>query len=153
MNHELHNSSKRVNALSAVAITGDTDGLNIDLAGNGAQGALVIVNVGITAGPADASNFWTYKLKEADDDGTGSPDTYSAVASSDMVGAGVVAGGTDGAFAIVNDAAEDAAIYSVSYIGTKPWIRVTCDATLSPGSTPTSAQAVLFPLRDSTLAG
>jgi hypothetical protein len=147
MNHEFNSSAKFVNALSSVAITGDTDGLNIDL--SGALGAEVIVNCGISAAPADATNFWTYILKEADDDGAGSPDTYTAVASSDMKGAGVVAGGVNGAFAIVNDAAEDAAIYHVSYLGRKPWIRLTCDATLSPGSTPTSAVAALFPLSNS----
>lgn len=146
MNHELHHSAKRVKAMTNAAITADTDGANVDLAGSSALGALVIVNCGVTAGPADATNFWTFKLKEADDDGTGSPGSYTAVDSADMVGQYVVEGGTDGAFAVVNDAAEDDAVYSVSYVGRKPWIRVTADATLSPGSTPISAVAVLYPL-------
>lgn len=149
MQHEMLSSVKVVNALTAVAITGDTDGVNIDLAGAGAQGALIVVDCGITAGPADATNFWEFVLKEADDDGAGSPDSYTAVAAADMKGVGVTTGGV---FAKVDDAAEDATHYTVAYLGTKPWIRITCDATLSPGSTPISAKAFLYPLSDSANA-
>jgi len=148
MNHELMNSTKRIKALTNAAITADTDGANIDL--RHAQGCLVVVNVGVSAGPADATNYWTLVLKEADDDGTGAPSTYAAVAEADIVGA--ISGTTTGAFALINDAAEDDAIYSAAYIGRKPWLRLTCDATLSPGSTPIGAIAILYPLRDSTFA-
>lgn len=147
MNHEIMHSAKRVKALVNAAITADADGIWIDL--RGAMGCLIVVNLGVTAGPADATNFWELKLKEAADDGAGAPDagTIAAVAEADMVGA--LSGTITGVFAKIDDAAEDDAIFSVGYIGRKPWVRLTCDATLSPGSTPIGAIAIIYPLRRS----
>ncbi|MGZ6361773.1 MAG: hypothetical protein ACXWP0_08820 [Ktedonobacterales bacterium] len=115
MPRELYDSVLEAPSINPAAYTnaGATGG-NVDLAGY--ESALVVVTTGtITDGTH------TLVLQEADDNGSGAPGTFAAVAASDMLGSipgPLVTGGT------FNNKA-----FAFAYIGLKRWLRVTSSAT------------------------
>ena len=134
MPREILNTTKHTQ-IQRNTITADADGTTIDRVGY--PESMIVVDVGVTAGPADATNFWELKLYHAIED-PATPDAalasdWGVVPEEQLVGA--LAGTTTGAFALINDAAEDAKQYRVAYIGVKRFLRVRFEATLSPGST------------------
>lgn len=94
--------------------TASVNGANLDL--QGYESASVLLNAGtITDGT------FTPKFQEADDNGSGAPDTWSDVAATDL---------TDGPFvALVADS-----VQQVGYRGTKRWLRVVVTASGSPAT-------------------
>lgn len=93
--------------LRPAARTADANGENVDLANFDA--AVVVIDVGTWT---DGTH--TFEVQEADDDGSGSPDTWAAVADADL----------DGSEPVVDGAADDDQIYEIGYIGGKRWLRV-----------------------------
>lgn len=73
------------------------------------QSVLISVDAGLWI-----DGDYTFTLEEADDDGAGSPDTYTDVAVADM---GV-------ALPVIDGLTLDNQVHSVEYLGTKEWVRV-----------------------------
>ena len=91
------------------------DGADVDL--QDANGATFMIQVG-----AWTDGTFTFEFEEADDDGTGSPDTYAAIADADL----------DTTEPVVSDATDDDSIIEVSYLGDARFVRITCVVTGSP---------------------
>lgn len=87
---------------------GTVDGSDVDLANFDA--AVVLLEAGTWA--TDGS--YAFNIQHADDDGAGSPDTYSDVAAADL----------DGSEITVTSASNDNVVAAVGYIGNKRWLRV-----------------------------
>ena len=62
------------------------------------------------------------EVQESDDDST-----YTAVADADLSDS--VTGTNTGTFAVIDDAAEDDAVYSTKYIGNKRYVKVVANLT------------------------
>jgi hypothetical protein len=65
--------------IEAAAYTADTDGADVDLANFDA--ATFVFDIGVIT-----ANDLVFTIEEADDDGTGSPDTYADVDAADLDG-------------------------------------------------------------------
>ena len=76
-------------------------------------------------------------LEHADDDGSGSPDTFANVALADVLGPSAVSGG------IVATTTTDNAFLEVGYTAGKRWLR----ATLVPTGLPNGGPAALWVVR------
>lgn len=83
------------------------NGSAVDLKGFNA--AMIVVDVGTRT---DGTH--TFEVQEANDDGTGSAGSFSAVAAADLVGTEPV----------VNSASTDDTTYRIGYTGTKRHVRV-----------------------------
>lgn len=92
-----------------VDVDGTVNGTSVDLANFDA--AAVVGNAGLWA--TDGS--YLFAVEEADDDGTGSPGAFVAVAAADL----------DGAFVAVTATTNDSLSQQVGYIGNKRHIRAT----------------------------
>jgi hypothetical protein len=86
------------------AHTATVTGQDVDLANFNA--AAVVFQVGTVA-----NNDFTFEIQEADDDGSGAPDSYAAVAAADLDGT-------------VPDAPTANTVTTVGYHGIKRWITV-----------------------------
>lgn len=113
---DLTSALKVVNAFSPQNITSNatTNGNNIDMQG------FESANFSILTGTITDGDY-AVLLEEADDDGTGSPDTFTAVADDDLIGTEAFAGFTD-------DADDDKAS-KLGYIGQKRWLRLSIVST------------------------
>lgn len=133
---DLHNNLGIVRVLDPAVRNSDVNGGDADVDLQGYNGCEMIVVVGLSADTLNGSNTISLELEESDDDST-----YTDVAAADMLGGN--AGGT-GQFALIDDAAEDDAVYSVGYIGDKRYVRlvVNFSGTHSTG-TPIGACAVV----------
>lgn len=124
---DLHSNVAPVQALAAQTINQGTGALvssDVDLAGfNAAQ---IVVHYGaideMGASPQGAAQI-AIKLEHADDDGTGSPDTYAPVTLADVTGVASVAGG------VVATVTSDLAPTGFGYLGDKRFVRVTLTPT------------------------
>ena len=119
---DLHNNLSVVRVLDAVltAPTVDVDGdTDVDL--QGYNGCEMVVVVGASGDTLSGSVYVSLELEESDDDST-----YTDVADADMLGA---TGGGSGQFALINDPAEDDAVYTVGYIGDKRYLRLKVNVT------------------------
>ena len=131
MRWDLSNNIEVLRAIVAQTITSSNlvSG-NLDLAG--ASSAAILVEFGdiaeMGASPEGSSKIDVH-LEHADDDGTGSPDTYADVEKKDVTSSlATVTGG------IVLSPVSDLAPVKVGYIGGKRFIRVTLEPTdLSSG--------------------
>jgi len=108
--------------------------LEVDL--KGFNSALILILVGAEGSTLSGSNYWTWKLEHADDDGTGVAGSYSSVATADVQGVTPVSG----IVVTVDDPAEDNAIYKIGYVGGKRFIKIT---TAETGTGPNLPQAVV----------
>lgn len=111
--------------IAAAANSADANGSNIDM--QGYDSLMLIANVGVegdTLGPSDDINL---EVEHADDDGTGSPDTWSDVADADLLNS--VTGANTGTFAHIDADAEIPAMFATGYIGGKRWVRVVVNVT------------------------
>lgn len=105
--------------IDPAVLTTTTSSSDIDM--QGYQSLTIMVPVGTTADTWSAALDWNFVVYDADDDGSGSPDTYSVVEQQDVVGATVTAG----SFAnLINSATQDEAVYSIGYVGGKRWVYV-----------------------------
>ena len=106
----LRDTPQLVTTLGPVARTATANGTSIDLASFRFSAIPVVVGT-ITDGPH------ILDVEEADDEGTGTPDTWANVAADDL----------QGTFATLASDTNQAAVY----IGTKRWLRV--NVTISGG--------------------
>lgn len=113
--------------------TADDTGANVDLANRAS--AAVVISVGDYT---DGTH--TFQVEEADDDGTGSPDTFSAVADSDL----------DGTEPTVDAAGDADAVHIIGYHGAKRWLRVTTSTSGTTSGADYEAAVVLGGLRKKT---
>lgn len=113
---DLTSELKVVNAFSPQSIASNTTTNGNDVDTQGYES----VNFSILTG-AITDGDYAVLIEEADDDGAGSPDTYSAVADDDLIGTEAVAGFTD-------DTDDDKAS-KIGYIGTKQWVRLSIVST------------------------
>lgn len=106
----------------------------------GYSSATVLCSIGAMTNAANSPTpSWTFALEESDDDST-----YTDVAEADILldygnNDGSV---TSGVFATVDAASEDAANYSVGYIGSSRYIRVVATAADTPGNTPVAVNVI-----------
>lgn len=101
-------------------ITADTNSASVDLKSH--QNALFAVAVGESGDTLSASVKIELELEESDDDST-----FTDVADADMTGE--VAGTNDGCFAVIDAAAEDDAVYTAQYHGSKRYVRAVINVT------------------------
>jgi len=116
---------------------GAKDTGNVDL--QGFNSCLFLVDFGANGGDTlDDTNKFTVKLEHAADDGAGSPDTYEAVESADVIipTVGGCSAPSSGVVITVDDAAEDAKKYYFGYIGDRRFVKltVTPNGTLTNGN-------------------
>jgi hypothetical protein len=97
---------KVVMAITSVAATAIANGSDIDT--KGFESVTFLIHTGtLGTGTID------FTMQEADDDGTGSPDTYAAVAAVDIIGA-----------LPTILASEDDSVFRSGYRGKKRWVRI-----------------------------
>ena len=123
-NRELKTVKSLKQSIAPLSISADTNGSDVNVGGFDA--VTVEINVGLGTG-LSGSAYFEFELQHADDDGAGSPDTYSAVANADLTD--YVTGTNTGTICKVDDAAEDNLIYTSGYIGMKEWVRVVANET------------------------
>lgn len=104
---------------AVVSATGNTG--DIDLVG--ANSATLLIAIGEDAGTGlSASHKLAFKLEHADDDGTGSADSYSACDDDDVLGYEDLSAGV---FYTLDSTDEDDAVYKIGYVGGKRFIKLT----------------------------
>ena len=114
-----YSGQKVVSALEAAVITGDTNGITVDL--QGFESCLLIANVGAADATLDGSNYIELEVEEAPDDGTGNPGAWTDVADADLYK--FVPGNNNGTFAKIDADDEDSQIYITGYRGSKRFMR------------------------------
>lgn len=131
---DLYNNVKAVAVLDPVSCAnGDSHAVEVDL--KDFNSALIGWHVGLTGSTLSGSNYWTCKLEHADDDGTGSADSYSNVAAADVLGVTP----SSGIIFTVDADAEDNALYTCGYVGGKRFIKITISETGTGPTIPLSA--------------
>ena len=90
----------------------------------------------ITGALTDADAVYAVTMEEADDNGSGSPGAWTAVAAADIIGTLALAG-----FNFANDGV----CRKVGYIGNKQWVRIiiTPTTTADSGNSPIAVIAIL----------
>lgn len=113
---DLYNHLEIETVMAPIAVTADTSDEDIDLAGFDS-----CVILGVTgAGTITSTHKMNFRISHADDDGTGSSDSYSYVEDEDLLGAGDV---TDGVPASPVMIAEDSE-YALGYVGGKRFLKI-----------------------------
>jgi len=146
---EMESRTELVHAIDAQTVTSGGGAVNSgDIDRQGAEGMLFVLNVGDNGGDTlNVTNHFEVKVEHADDDGTGSPDVYEAVAADDVVIdtglAAAQAPDANGVIVDIDDAAEDQASYKFAYKGDRRFAKVTItpNGTLTNGN-PMSLDAV-----------
>jgi hypothetical protein len=107
--------------------------VEVDLAGY--NSAVFCVYVGTNGSSLSGSNYWTWKMEHADDNGSGAAGDYANVSASDVQGVTPASG-----IVLTVDAdAEDNTLYKIGYIGGKRFVKIT---TAETGSAPDLPQCV-----------
>lgn len=76
---ELYHNAKTVKAVNPATITATANGLSIDL--QGFHQLMFVLSIGAVSA-ADGSNYLTFTVEEADDNGSGAPGSWAAAADS-----------------------------------------------------------------------
>jgi hypothetical protein len=110
----------------------DADGANIDRYRNGGYNALTLMLL---------PGAWTdgthaFVIEEADDNGSGAPDTYAAVDTADLIG--------DTSATFVPITAATSTVQRIDYIGRKRWVRCRYDYTAGATGAAFAVVALLF---------
>lgn len=115
---DLHNNLKVSQLVDPATLTSDTDSASVDM--QGYDSCEMAVAVGESGDTLSGSVYWQLILEESDDDAT-----FTTVAAADMLVKGnAITSPSGGVFALIDDAAEDDAVYKVGYIGGKRYVRV-----------------------------
>lgn len=126
---DLQNEVKVVASVIPILGNDDTEGTGVGVDLLGFESAVMVCEIGISGDTLSGSVKILPTLQESTDNST-----FTDVAAADMIGA----------FTLVDDAAEDAVIQQVGYIGTKRYIRALFDFTgTHTNGCPISAVAVL----------
>ena len=133
---DLYNNLEIIKVLDPVSRGDGNSGNKEDIDLAGANSATLAWYVGACATATD-DNYWQIKLEHADDDGTGSAGTYTAVAAKDVLG---VTPHADGWVFYMKDHTTGASkISTVGYVGGKRFLKVSWD---EQGTGPTSVFAL-----------
>lgn len=119
-NREFYSDAGAALALSAATRTADANGSSIDL--RDYDSVLIVGVVGASGDTLSGSVYAEFEVEESDD-----ASTWTDVADADLTN--YVDGTNAGTFAVIDDAAEDDAIYMTSYIGDARYIRVVYNIT------------------------
>lgn len=125
---DLYNSIIAEQTIAPVVGTngGAPDAVEIDLAG--CESAVLLISTGVEAGTLDGSNYWTFTMTHADDNGKGAAGSYANVEAADVQGVTPSSG-----IVLTLDAnAETPQICKIGYIGGKRFVKIT------PGETGTA---------------
>jgi len=118
-------------AFAAQTATADVTGATCDMLDY--DGCLIVVNVGTSGDTLSGSVYMEFEVETSDDNSTW-------VDAADAVVTNTVTGTNTGTFAKVDDAAEDAAIFTAAYLGGERYIRVIDNVTgTHSNGTPISA--------------
>lgn len=112
MRSDLVSNIEAAHSLAPAERTADANGAGVDLAGSDA--AVVVIHHG-----AWTDGTHTFQVEHADDDGSGAPDTWSAVDDADL----------DGTEPTVDSAADDDTVTEIGYQGIRRHLRVTVSVT------------------------
>ena len=115
---DLFNNVEIREALPTAAITSDTTTVGAELDTKGFESALIAIQSGVVT-----DGTFIPLLEEADDDGSGSPAAFSAVADADMIPQ--VAAEVGAQFV----AADDNTVAKIGYRGNKRWLRLSIVST------------------------
>lgn len=117
---------------------GNIDTGNIDL--KGADGCTFLLGLAAehASDTLSATNHYAFTLTHADDNGTGSPGSYTAVATTDVVNPPEGSDMTSGIVLKVDSAAKAGKRYKCSYVGGKRFVKLT----VSPEGTLTNGSAI-----------
>jgi len=110
-----------INPIVMTVAVGAQNTGNVNL--QGFDGALVVLHFGAkhASDTLSGTNKITFLLEHADDDGTGSPGSYAAVAAADVIGVTP----ESGVIYVVDAAGDVAQVFQCGYVGNKMFIRVT----------------------------
>lgn len=121
---DLVNNIKTGLGLAPQVVTADQDGVSIDV--RGFDSLAIVVALGAAGDTLAADTKFDFKLQHAEDNGAGSPDSWEAVGSDDVLYQTVDA---NGVFLTVDADAEAGQAYRVGYKGSRRWVRVQTDVT------------------------
>jgi len=93
--------------------------VEVDL--KGCNAAVFGIYVGLTGSTLSSSNYWTWKMEHADDDGTGVAGSYNNVSVADVQGVTP----SSGIVLTIDDDAEDNTLYKIGYVGGKRFVKIT----------------------------
>ena len=120
MIRDLYSNLKVTKAIENATKTADGDGAGIDTLGY--DSLMFAANIGVSGDTLSGSVKIELELEESDDDSV-----YTDVADADLKN--FVAGTNDGTWAVVDDAAEDDAVYICEYRGSKRYARAVINVT------------------------
>ncbi len=127
---ELYSELKAVKTIDPIVGNNTTEGTGVGVDLQGYEGALMVAHIGLSGDTLSGSVYITPSLQESDVLGSG----YADAAAADV----------EGAFTVIDAAAEDEVVQAVGYKGAKRFIRLllTFTGTHTVG-TPISGVAVL----------
>lgn len=142
---DLHSNIKAVQHVAAALKTAtDTPSNGIDRSGFSSLEFLIAIGA-VTNIANSPQPTWAFKLQESDSISSGFTDVVDA--NMVLVGSAkspvAAPNSSTGVFLTVDDAAEDAQVYRIGYIGNKRYVRVISTAVNTPGNTPLAIIAIL----------
>ena len=117
---DMSGENKPVQALETQVLTGDVNGATVDLWNF--NGVLLVADVGASGDVLSGSVKVELEVEESDN-GT----AWTDAADADLTTA--VTGTNTGTFAVIDDPAEDSAVYATAYKGNKRYVRVVANLT------------------------
>jgi hypothetical protein len=136
MRSRIYHTAKALMALVAATRTADANGATIDR--QGGEDLTLVANVGVSGDTLSGSVKILLEVEHSDDGST-----WTDCADADILGA-VTGGATTGTFAVIDDPAEDDAVYTCAYVGGKRYVRIVDNLVgTHTNGTPISAVALL----------
>ena len=127
---DLDNDVSVAQTIVPIVANNTTEGTGVGVDLQGYESAMAVLHFGDSGDTLSGSVYWTPTLEESDTLGSG----YTTVAAADMVSNG---------FSVVDAPSEDQVVQTVSYVGSKRYIRVLVTATgTHTNGTPLSAVVV-----------
>lgn len=129
------NLLKRTQAVAAQTVTADVNGATVDM--QGYRSVMFMADVGASGDVLSDTVYFEFEIEHSDDGATwvDAPDTSIRIP--------VSGASSTGTFAVVDDPAEDEAIYAGQYIGSKRYVRVVINVTgVHTNGTPVSIVAL-----------
>jgi hypothetical protein len=120
MLHDLENLIGKTKCLTPQVVTDDQDGASIDLLEY--RQATFYAMIGVSGDTLSGSVKIELELEDSDDDSS-----FSDCADADLSNA--VAGTNDGCWGLIDDPAEDDAVFSVTYKGSARYVRPVVNVT------------------------